>query len=555
MTKFIFAFYILCNIVFLHGILDKVHYLFFELIFVLAFRKVFGIPDLTERLFPSAPIHIQAAESVQPIKTHLANTNPTRDIVNVTTERSSGGVVGAVAQDSIERLAVKSTKESPGTESTTATATATKELPPSPFANELEAMEKKFFDYYNSTEIWEKAYEQTSPSLIQVYQFKGRPMCYKTVAVMDNTAAVVFDTLCDLDARSSWDPMCVEARVVEQINNSPGTTVQYIRTKAVWPTASRDTVVLGTVRDLGDGRLFAVNSSFEHEATPERVKEKIVRMETAVAGHIITSEPGAPNKCRLVQILDADLKGWIPEKVIQMGKLDSVPWHLFRLYLGLLHKPFFLIASFPVLYLVSTKAVPDGIRNVNKSVPSIRPYSESKVLSAVAVANRALAGIEDPAQQSNGEIARSNKTPEIERNQIKQDEATHELRKRRDSASITLSVLSDRLRAVESEIGIGRSSEERHRSRERRESQRQGDKDRGSGSKALEKKKTKSTSAFGVFWEGLKETFGFSTSSTSSKSSSGSSSSTSSSKASKVLVAVIVVAVLGSTAAARFRRR
>ncbi|KAG0338503.1 Pleckstrin y domain-containing F member 1 [Podila horticola] len=507
------------NELFLHGILDKVHYLFFELIFVLAFRKVFGIPDLTERLFPTAPIHIQAAESVQPIKTHLANTNPTRDIVNVTTERSSGGVV---AQDSIERLAVKSTKESPGTESTTATVTATKELPPSPFVNELEAMEKKFFDYYNSTEIWEKAYEQTSPSLIQVYQFKGRPMCYKTVAVMDNTAAVVFDTLCDLDARSSWDPMCVEARVVEQINNSPGTTVQYIRTKAVWPTASRDTVVLGTVRDLGDGRLFAVNSSFEHEATPERVKEKIVRMETAVAGHIITSEPGAPNKCRLVQILDADLKGWIPEKVIQM---------------------------------VSTKAVPDGIRNVNKSVPSIRPYNESKILSAVAVANRALAGIEDPAQQSNGEIARSNKTPEIERNQIKQDEATHELRKRRDSASITLSVLSDRLRAVESEIGIGRSSEERHRSRERRKSQRQGEKDRGSGSKALEKKKTKSTSAFGVFWEGLKETFGFSASSTSSKSSSGSSSSTSSSKASKVLVAVIVIAVLGSTAAARFRRR
>ncbi|KAF9305756.1 hypothetical protein BGZ74_008949, partial [Mortierella antarctica] len=305
------------NELFLHGILDKFHYLFFELIFVLAFRKVFGIPDLTERFFPSAPIHIQATESVQPLKTHLANTNPARD-VKATSEISCGG---AVAQDSIEKLTVKSTKERQGTESTTTTATTKKEptpLPPSPFAKELGAMEKKFFDYYNNTEIWEKAYEQMSPSLIQVYQFKGRPMCYKTIAVMDNTAAVVFDTLCDLDARSSWDPMCVEARVVEQVSNPPGTTVQYIRTKAVWPTASRDTVVLGTVRDLGDGRLFAVNSSFDHEAVPERVNEKIVRMQTAVAGHIITSEPGAPNKCRLVQILDADIKGWIPEKVIQM---------------------------------------------------------------------------------------------------------------------------------------------------------------------------------------------------------------------------------------------
>ncbi|KAG0030972.1 START domain-containing protein 10 [Podila clonocystis] len=391
-------------------------------------------------------------------------------------------------------------------------------LPPSPFAKELETMEKKFFDYYNNTEIWEKAYEQTSPSLIQVFQFKGRPMCYKTVAVLDNTAAVVFDTLCDLDTRSSWDPMCVEARVVEQVSNPPGTTVQYIRTKAVWPTASRDTVVLGTVRNLGDGRLFAVNSSFEHEATPERVKENIVRMETAVAGHIISSEPGAPNKCRLVQILDADLKGWIPDKVIQM---------------------------------VSTKAVPDGIRNVNKSVPSISSYNESKVLSAVEVANHALAAIKNPEQQGNEDSPRpNNETPEIQRNQTKQDQATHELRKRRDSTNRTLSILSDRLTAIESEIGIGRSSEERNRSRERRESQRQGAKVRGSGSKALEKKKANSTSAFGAFWEGLKETFGFG-----SLSSSGSSSSLSSSKANKVLVAVIVVAVLGSTAAARFRRR
>ncbi|KAG0098433.1 Pleckstrin y domain-containing F member 1 [Podila epicladia] len=506
------------NELFLHGILDKVHYLFFELIFVLAFRKVFGIPDLTERFFPSAPIHIQATESVQPLKTHLANTNPSRDMDKTTSEISCGG---AVALDSFEKLTIKSINERQGTESTLTTATTKKEITPlslSPFAKELGAMEKKFFDYYNNTEIWEMAYEQTSPSLIQVYQFKGRPMCYKTVAVLDNTAAVVFDTLCDLDARSSWDPMCVEARVVEQVSNPPGTTVQYIRTKAVWPTASRDTVVLGTVRDLGDGRLFAVNSSFEHEAVPERVNEKIVRMETAVAGHIITSEPGAPNKCRLVQILDADIKGWIPEKVIQM---------------------------------VSTKAVPDGIRNVNTSIPSISPYRESKVLSAAQAANRTLAGIEKPQQSRKEESPGSNsETPEIQRNQTQQDQATHELRKRRDSTSITLSVLSDRLRAVESEIGIGRSSEKRHRSRERRKSQQQGDKGQGSGSKALEKKKTESTSAFGVFWEGLKETFGFGASSTS-----GSSSPTATSKANKVLVAVIVVAVLGSTAAARFRRR
>lgn len=197
------------------------------------------------------------------------------------------------------------------------------------------------------------------------------------------------------------------------------------------------------------------------------------------------------------------------------------------------------------------------MRNVNKLVPSISPYNESKVLAAVAAANRALAGIADPEQQNNENTdGPNNEAPEIiQRNQTKQDQTTHELRKRRDSTSITLAVLSDRLRAVESEIGIGRSSEERrHRSRERREPRRQGNKGQESGSKALEKQKAEPASAFGVFWEGLKQTFGFGKAS--STSSSGSSSSTSASgKVNRVLVAVIVVAVLGSTAAAKFRRR
>lgn len=188
-------------------------------------------------------------------------------------------------------------------------------------------MERKFMNYIENNEIWEKVYEDHTPTpaskpgspWIEVFQYKARPMCYKIVARMNSSASVTFDAMCDLDRRSDWDPMCVEARVLEEVKALPGTTVQYIRTKAVWPTASRDTVVLGTIKELEDGRLFMVNASVEHPSMPERVKEKIVRMETAVAGHIITPEEGFLS-CRLVQVLDADLKGWIPDKVIQMGR-------------------------------------------------------------------------------------------------------------------------------------------------------------------------------------------------------------------------------------------
>ncbi|KAG0357721.1 hypothetical protein BGZ54_000224, partial [Gamsiella multidivaricata] len=267
------------NQLFLHGILDKVHYLFFELIFVLAFRKVFGLPDLTDRLFPShpqlsGPINIQSVEGLQPVKTTLASpaviataaaatttttvaTTETRTVVDATAVRSTTpheGVVSTVqgADLTVKKLAIQAP-------TTTLAVSKTKGKEDGPFAKELAAMEKKFMDYIDHTEIWEKVYEDNSVKAsnntndstgwIQVFQYKSRPMCYKIIAYMNNTPAVTFDTLCDLSRRSEWDPMCVEARVLEEV--APGTTVQYVRTKAVWPTASRDTVVLGTIKDLG----------------------------------------------------------------------------------------------------------------------------------------------------------------------------------------------------------------------------------------------------------------------------------------------------------------
>ncbi|KAF9898339.1 hypothetical protein BX616_004162 [Lobosporangium transversale] len=296
------------------------HYIFFELIFVLAFRKVFGLPDLSERLFP-AHVPVQSTETVR-LKTSIAN--------NTTT--NSGTTI---------KKKVKVGRKSMST-------TITRKPKEQPYADKLAAMEKKFMDYVENTEIWEKVHEETSPGLIEVYQYKARPMCYKIIAVMDNAVGVTFDLLTDIDQRLTWDPLCVEAKTIANV--SPGVKIQYVRTKGMWPTTSRDTLVLGTIKKLREGTFFSVTSSVEHPLMPERTKEKFVRMETAVAGQIVGPEPGHPEKCRLVQILDADLKGWIPEKVIQ---------------------------------LVSTKSIPQGIHKINRILLNLQPYSESKSLQRV----------------------------------------------------------------------------------------------------------------------------------------------------------------------------
>ncbi|KAG0035104.1 START domain-containing protein 10 [Podila clonocystis] len=439
----------LVNQLFLQGMLDNVHYVFFELIFVLAFRKIFGLPDLSEKLFPAqvqvptGPLPSQkSAKSIKPVKTTLAS----ETTAAAPAPKKKGNKV-------IRKQVVK------------------KEVP---YAREMAAMETKFFDYINNTEIWEKVYEEEAPGLIQVFQYKERPMCYKVIAVMSNTPAVTFDLLSEISRRVDWDPLCVEAKTVADI--APGTKIQYVRTKGMWPTASRDTVVLGTVKDLGEGTYCNITTSVEHPDMPERVKEKFVRMETAIAGQIIGPEPGFPNKCRLVQILDADLKGWIPEKVIQM---------------------------------VSTKAVPEGMRNVNKLVPTIEPYTESKIIERVALARKEAEAV----RLATGE-------EENEENQAKADEEVHELKP---------PLLSDRRQneLLSGQHGLLNSNAHSNHHQHNNNKGTLGRKQAGT---------------FRVFWEGMKQNLGL-----------GRSGKADLSRASKILVMTLFLAVLGPTIA-RWRR-
>ncbi|KAF9122042.1 START domain-containing protein 10 [Mortierella sp. 14UC] len=446
----------LVNQLFLNGILDKVHYVFFELIFVLAFRKLFGLPDLSERLFP-AQVAVQTVETLRPLKTSLANGTAKLAPVN------GASTIKKKTKKTVTPKASATTTTAPSITTAVAGPKKAKKKEEQPYAKELVAMEMKFMDYINNKDIWVKVFEETSPSLIEVYQYKDRPMCYKIIAVMNNTPAVTFDTLSEVSHRLGWDPLCEEARTLAEV--SPGVKVQYVRTKGMWPTSSRDTVILGTIKELDDGRYFNVTSSVEHSLMPERTKDKIVRMEMAVAGQIIGPEPGLPNKCRLVQLMDADLKGWIPEKVIQ---------------------------------LVSTKAVPEGIRNVNKMIPSMEAYQESKALKKVIAA---LKEVEMQAKQEG-----DNDVEEEENDQV------HDLRSNHNQATGSL-LNGHSMNGYKS--GLLHSNVSNN---------------------TVEKKQS---STLRVFWEGFKQSLGYRSSSI---------------KISRVIVVAIVLAVLGPTIA-RFRRQ
>ncbi|KAF9404541.1 START domain-containing protein 10 [Podila epigama] len=483
---------------------NNIHYVFFELIFVLAFRKVFNLPDLSEKLFPaqvqvssgaSSSSHSSSARSINPAKTNLVTE---KSFKKKSKKPSSSTTTPTTSATAVSTTTTTTTTTPVTTSSPTARKrnTLKKEVP---YAREMAAMETKFFDYINNTEIWEKVFEEHSPELIQVYQFKERPMCYKVIAVMNNTPAVTFDLLSDITRRIEWDPLCVEAKTIADIG--PGTKIQYVRTKGMWPTASRDTLVLGSVKDLGQGTYCNITTGVEHPAMPERIKEKFVRMETAVAGQIIGPEPGFPNKARLVQVLDADLKGWIPEKVIQM---------------------------------VSTKAVPEGMRNVNKLIPTIEPYSESKIMKQVTVARlEAEAAAHGDNDNENDNDDNSDGNHQDGETSL---ESTHALKNRM--------LLSDHRQAV---LLSGQSTDDHqhrhhhHHHHDHHRHHQDGNNQSDNREGRLERRKKPST--YRALWEGMKQNLGLG----------GNAMAADAKRANKIMVMTLFLAVVGPTIS-RWRR-
>lgn len=169
------------------------------------------------------------------------------------------------------------------------------------------------------------------------------------MGTMENTPQTTFDLLADVRRRSEWDPMTDEAGIIETIDESTrvqviyifiyllffflifkvGVTLKknyifiysfkkYIKMKAVFPTSARDVVTIGYSTQLEDGRLVMVNKSIEHKLCPE--KSGVIRIEAGCAGVVVTPIKDQPNKCFVVQIADANPKGWIPKSVITLGK-------------------------------------------------------------------------------------------------------------------------------------------------------------------------------------------------------------------------------------------
>ncbi|KAJ2633778.1 hypothetical protein H4R22_000204 [Coemansia sp. RSA 1290] len=222
-------------------------------------------------------------------------------------------------------------------------------------------IERKFMQMASSEESnssWVPLTAMKQPYPITVQGHKDKPFCFRVVFYAPTAPGTAFDLLASVLRRPEWDELTESTKIIESLG--PGDAIHYVKMKPVWPTAARDSLLLSHLAKVqANGRpgYLNVSQSVEDARVPEYKQAGIVRMEAGIAGQLITDVTEREREqlglasgswCKVVQIADGDLRGWIPKSVIKF---------------------------------IATQALPRSLTKVCKQLTLMTPNSESQLLA------------------------------------------------------------------------------------------------------------------------------------------------------------------------------
>ncbi|KAJ1898110.1 hypothetical protein LPJ66_002956 [Kickxella alabastrina] len=219
-------------------------------------------------------------------------------------------------------------------------------LAPHRYAAKCAELERTFLDMAIKDDSeapdspWIPLVSISKPYPITVQGHVSKPFRFRVTFYAPTAPATAFDLLANVLLRPKWDELTEATAVIERLGQ--GDSIHYLKMKAIWPTASRDSVLLSHITSVqhpgkGDSPQRAylnVSQSIIDNRMPEKDAQGIVRMEAGIAGQLVTEasledrtrlrlEEGS--WCRVVQIADGDLKGWIPKSVIKFVATQALP--------------------------------------------------------------------------------------------------------------------------------------------------------------------------------------------------------------------------------------
>ncbi|KAJ2834649.1 hypothetical protein GGI24_000307 [Coemansia furcata] len=179
---------------------------------------------------------------------------------------------------------------------------------------------------------WTPLTSLSKPYPITVEGHAEKQFCFRITFYAPASPATAFDLLANVLRRPEWDELTETTEVVQGLGH--GDSINYVKMKAIWPTAARDSLLISHIASRGDEGFLNVGQSIEDSRIPEKQAEGIVRMEAALAGQLVTrvsqddrAKLGleGENWCKVVQIADGDMKGWIPKSVIRFIATQAFP--------------------------------------------------------------------------------------------------------------------------------------------------------------------------------------------------------------------------------------
>merc|ERR1719495_1933560 len=123
-----------------------------------------------------------------------------------------------------------------------------------------------------------------------------------------------------IESVPSWNPTLVECKTIQPIDEHTDISYQVCAEAGGGVLSIRDFVNLRHWQEV-DGVFISAGVSIKHPAMPPQPKN--VRGENGPGCWAMRPIDGNPNKCLFQWLLDTDLKGWIPQSIIDKALVGA----------------------------------------------------------------------------------------------------------------------------------------------------------------------------------------------------------------------------------------
>jgi len=161
---------------------------------------------------------------------------------------------------------------------------------------------------------WKLEKQSAEGDLIHSKFIRRNHKIFRITATVDIPPQLLYEELRDnIENVPSWNPTLQQCRILKVINDKVSVSYQVAAEGGGGIVSSRDFINLRYC-DSQDGVFVCAGMSVVYPDMP--AQKGFVRGENGPGCWLMTPIPNEPNKCIFQWLLDTNLKGWIPQSII-----------------------------------------------------------------------------------------------------------------------------------------------------------------------------------------------------------------------------------------------